>query len=37
MMADRETALIEKVQKHAQEQHDIELEAEDVREGIEDT
>lgn len=37
LTADRESRLVEKVQEHAQEEHDMELESEDIREGIEDT
>lgn len=37
MTYDRETRLVEKVQEHAEEAHDTELEAEDIRDNIEDT
>jgi predicted small metal-binding protein len=37
LMADRASTLVEDVQKHAEEEHDMDLEAEDIREGIEDT
>jgi predicted small metal-binding protein len=37
LMADRASALVEKVQKHGEEEHNMDLEAEDIREGIEDT
>lgn len=37
LMADRETSLVEKVQAHAEKEHNTELEAEEVRENIEDT
>lgn len=36
-MADRETSLVENVQAHAEKEHDTEVEAENVREDIEDT
>lgn len=35
--ADMETRLVEMVQDHAREEHDMEMEAEDIRTGIEDT
>ena len=37
LMADRESRLVEMVQNHAREEHDMELEAEDIRMDIEDT
>lgn len=36
-MEDRESVLVEKVQEHADEEHDMELDADDIRDGIEDT
>jgi predicted small metal-binding protein len=37
MFADRESVLVEEVQDHAKKEHGMEMEAEQVREGIEDT
>lgn len=36
-VADRETELVEIVQSHAQSEHDLELEEEEIRQGISDT
>lgn len=37
LTADRSSRLVEKAQEHASEEHDTDLEADDIRERIEDT
>lgn len=37
LVADRESMLVEEVQEHAKEEHGADMEAEEIREGIEDT
>lgn len=37
LTASSQKVLIEKVQEHAKEEHDMELDEEDIRDGIEDT
>ena len=37
LKADRQTRLVEMVQSHAEDEHSMELDEEDIREGIEDT
>ena len=37
LMADRASMLVEDVQKHAEEEHDVELEVENIREDMDDT
>lgn len=37
MRADRESRLVEKVQEHAEHEHDTEMDEEEIRENIEDT
>lgn len=37
MTDDMETRLVERVQEHEQQEHDLDMSAVDIREGIEDT
>lgn len=37
LIADRETTLVERVQDHAETEHEIEVEAENIRKDIEDS